>query len=204
MRKVFFVIFVSGILNGLFAQTSSSVRELNDLLRDGQVILRVNGNGGSSGMVIDGFLRNSNSGELWIDIDIKQGLYLKNSGAGQNMVATQIYLEGGRYSFDGSRNFIVLSPREDAAVSLVAFCANLERDNPSSEESFIRDVMPQELQTMAENINRYMREHPDDENVVVVAQLALWRSQGKTMDEIGEHFLFTQDDWDSAGVLLNY
>jgi hypothetical protein len=57
---------------------------------------------------------------------------------------------------------------------------------------------------MAEKINRYMREYPGDEDMIVVAQLALWRSQGKTMDEIREHFLFTQPDWDRAGLILNY
>jgi hypothetical protein len=204
MRKAVLCVLLFSVVNNLFAQTSTSVQELNDALKNGQAVLTANGNGGSSGMAVNGYLWNVTSGELRIDVYINEGLYLRNSGAGQNMVATRIYLKGGRYFSDGLRDFITLGPQENTEVNFMAFCANLERDNPSPGESFSSDPMPSDLQTIAAKINRYVDEHPDDENTAVAAQVALWRSQGKTWDEIGEHFRFTQNDWNNAGVILNY
>jgi hypothetical protein len=204
MRKAFLFLFVFNMVISLFAQTSVPVQELNDVLDNGQATLTAHGNGSSSGMAVIGYLRNLTSGELRVSIYIKQGLYLRNSGPGQNMLATQIYLDGGRYSSDGLRSFILLKPQENAEVNFLAFCANLERDNPSSGESFSGGAMPSELQTIAAKINKYMDEYPNDENVVTTAQVALWRYQGNTWDEISEHFQFTQDDWNNAGILLNY
>ncbi|MDR0450265.1 MAG: hypothetical protein LBH26_03270 [Treponema sp.] len=204
MRRVFLVILVLCAAGSLFPQADKPLQELNDILKNGQAALTARGNGGSSGMVINGYLRNTTSAEIWLDTFINRGIYLINSGAGQNMLATRIYLRGGQYYSDGSREFIILPAREDVEVSFIAFCANLERSNPSSEESFSSDAMPAELQAMAAKINRYMDEHPSGENQSTVAQLALWRSQGKTRNEIGEHFRFTQSDWDSAGLILAY
>jgi hypothetical protein len=204
MYKAFLFIFVFSVVNNLFAQTDTPVQELKALVENGQVTLTATGNGSSSGMAVTGYLRNVTPVEIRINIYIREGLYFKNSGAGQNMVASQIYLKGGRYISDGLRNFIILEPRESAEVDFLAFCANLERDNPSSGESFTTDVMPSELQTIAAKINQYMDEYPDDENIVTTAQVALWRYQGKTWDEIDEHFRFTRDDWDRAGILLDY
>jgi hypothetical protein len=186
-----------------FAQTGTAVQDLNDAIRNGQARLTANGNGGSSGMAVEGFLRNLTSGELRININIDMGIYLVNSGKGQNMVGTQIYLKGGKYSSDGTRSFIVLQPRANMEVNFLAFCADLELGNPSSGESFSIDSMPAEIGTIAAKINRYEREHPD-ENLVTIAQVALWRSRGKTWSEISRYFRFTQNDWDNASVLLNY
>jgi hypothetical protein len=206
VRKVFLVILGFCITGGLFAQSiiGRPVSELNDVLKNGQAALTASGNGGSSGMVINGYLRNITARELRVNTSINQGIYLKNSGTGQDMVATRIYLKGGQYYSDGLGKFIVLQPQENAEISFIAFCANLERSNPSSEESFSSDAMPAELQAIAAKINRYLDEYPSDENQNTVAQVALWRSQGKTRNEIGEHFRFTQSDWDTAGVILNY
>ncbi|MDR2185787.1 MAG: hypothetical protein LBO80_09020 [Treponema sp.] len=204
MRKVIVVFVIAFSTVNLFAQTVTPVLELNDAINNGQVTLTANGSGGSSGMVINGFLQNLTSGELRINVIIDRGIYLINSGSGQNMVGTQIYHSGGRYFSDGSQEFIILQPRVNVEVSFMAFCADLERDNPSSGESFSTGAMPPEIRTIAAKINRYMREHPGNENAGIVAQLALWRSQNKTRTEIAEHFRFTHDDWDSAGVLLSY
>jgi hypothetical protein len=204
MRKVIFIfVIVFGAVN-LFAQTTASVQELDDAVNNGQVALTANGNGGSSGMVINGFLRNLTSGELRININIDRGVYLVNSGSGQNMVGTRIYHSGGRYFSNGSQEFIVLQPQANVEVTFMAFCADLERDNPSSEESFSIGAMPSGIRTIAAKINRYLEEHSDDGNAGIVAQLALWQSQNKTRSEIMEHFRFTQSDWDNASVLLSY
>ena len=189
---------------GSFAQSRTAVQDLNDVLRNGQARLTANGNGSSSGAAVDGFLRNLTTGELRININIDRGIYLVNSGNGQNMIGTRIYLRGGRYSSDGSRYFIVLPPQANTEVSFVAFCANIELANPSSEESFSIGNMPADIGTIAAKINRYLSEHSDDENRVTVAQIALWRTQGKTRSEIERYFRFTQNDWDNASVLLNY
>ena len=56
MRKVIFLLGFSFIIvSGIFAQRAAPVRELNDVIKNGQVSLFANGNGGSSGSVVVGF-----------------------------------------------------------------------------------------------------------------------------------------------------
>jgi len=188
---------------GSFAQTRTAVQDLNDAIRNGQVRLTANGNGSSSGMAVNGYLRNLTTVEIRININIDFGIYLANSGQGQNMLGTQVYLKGGKYSSDGVRDFIVLQPSINMEVSFLAFCVDLERDNPSLSETFSVGGVPDEITAIAAKINRFEREHPD-EDVVTAGQLALWRSKGKTWTEISRSFKFNQNDWNNATVLLNY
>ena len=70
------------------------------------------------------------------------------------MLGTRIYLKGGIYSSEGIRKFITLKRGLRTEVSFIAFCANMERDNPSSNESFSIGSMPFDISTVAAKINR--------------------------------------------------
>jgi hypothetical protein len=84
----------------LFGQTGSvPPRQLGEAISTGDVTLAANGNGGSSGSAVTGNLKNNTTNEIRINVILSNGLYLLNSGSGQNMVATQIFLSnGGIYS----------------------------------------------------------------------------------------------------------
>ena len=42
----------------------------------------------------------------------------------------------------------------------------------------------------------------EDESIAV--QLALWRSRGKTREEIEESYIFNHNDWNLSYLIMNY
>ena len=205
MRKIIlYFVFGFGLLTCLFAQGSPTALNLIDLLKSGQVSLTATGNGSSSGLAINGVLRNLTASELVVNIYIDQGLYLVNSGKGQNMLVTQVYIKNGMYSYDGVQSFIVLPSQKNTEISFLAFCANLDRENPSSKESLSPGDIPTDISSIAAKINKYMKENAAESTNVVVAQVALWRAQGHSSNEILEYFKFSQTDLNKAHQLLNY
>ena len=205
MRKIILCfVFGFGILTYLCAQGSPSALNLIDLLKSGQVSLTTKGKGKSTGLVITGTLRNLTTSQLVVNIYMDQGLYLINSGTGQNMLATQVYIKEGMYSYDGVQSYIILPPQSNTEISFLAFCANLNKENPSPNESLTPGDMPSDINSIAAKINKYMKEHAADSTNVVACQIALWRAQGHSSNEILEHFKFTQNDLNNAHQLLNY
>jgi hypothetical protein len=188
----------------LFGQADSIIpRQLSEAISGGDVTLIANGNGGSSGAAVTGNLRNNKPNEIWIDVILSDGLYLRNSGSGQNMVATQIFLSDGGYTASGTNKFIRLSPNTNVQIMFLAFCADFERDNPSSSQIFSSAAMPSDIQTISSKISRYMADKFDDDLTIPI-QLALWRSQGQSRSDIFEKFDFDDSDWEIATGIINY
>jgi hypothetical protein len=204
MRKLLLTLFIiAGLSVAVFAQASNTAYDLEDLLNKGQVVLTANGNGGSSGSSIEGYLKNVTSRTIWVNIYISKGLYLKNSGIGQNMIAVQVYLEDGSYYSDGTQFFIELEPQENTAVTIVAFCADFEKENPSARESFTASAMPGSLRSIASKISRYLADN-GDEDIVDAAQVAVWLTQGETSSSIRKKFDFASADEAMARRIINY
>jgi hypothetical protein len=188
----------------LFGQSGTRMRELGEAIRSGDITLTANGNGGSSGSVVVGTLRNNTRNEIRINVILNGGLYLRNSGSGQNMLATQIFhSDGTYYSESNNSKFIVISGRSNSQIIITAYCANFERDNPGSNESFSINSMPSEIQTISSKISRYEADH-FDENLTIPIQLALWRVQNNERTAIARKFLFTDSDWEIATRIMNY
>jgi len=200
-----FVFFVL-TLPGLFGQSSNSgIWQLGEAIKNGTVTLTASGNGSSSGFAIDGSLKNNTQGEIRISIFLDGSLYLKNSGKGQNLVATQVFLSGGGYVSDGINNFIILHPGSTIGIVFDAYCADFDLDNPSSNESFSVAPLPPQISAIVSKICKYTTDHFDSESDhTTAAQLALWRSQGHTRTEISEKFNFDDEDWDLSTVIINY
>jgi hypothetical protein len=201
MRKLLLMVIVAAMPGMLFAQ--SSVLDIDAALRNGDVTLTAAGNGGSSGASIDGYLQNNRARIIRVNIVISDGLYLKNSGSAQNMVATQLYFADGGYYMEDTLAFIELEPNSRTPVTLIAFCADFELDNPSSGDSFNRASMPSDLRSIAAKVSRYMANHPD-EDTITAAQLAFWLTRGETLDSINKKFDFTPDDTALARTIMNY
>jgi len=208
-KKSFLVIvvllFFGSVSTEVFGQSSTiRTRQLGEALSSGDVTLTARGNGNSSGSVVLGTLRNNTSNEIRINVIISGGLYLSNSGSGQNMIATQIFLSDGRYTESSPSNkFIRLSPNANTQISFTAYCADFDRENPSALETFNRISMPSNLQSISSKISRYENDN-FDVDLVVPIQLALWRSQGQSRAAIAEKFDFTDADWEIATRILNY
>ena len=130
MRRTAAVVFLTVFLaGGLFAQ---QVLDLGDLINNRQVSLSARGNGSSSGASLDGDLRNLTAGTLRINTVIRRGLFLANSGAGQNMAATGVYLGDLGYYSDGKDTFIELGRGAEISVCFIGFCVDFQKENPSA------------------------------------------------------------------------
>jgi hypothetical protein len=194
------LIFLAAVPGPAFAQT---VTDLGEVLRGKQAVLSVNGNGSSSGTAVEGYLTSSAARTLRININIADGLYLANSGGGQNMVAVQIVLGDGAFYSDGRSSFIQLVSGERTPVVLVAYCANFDLSNPSDRETFTAAAMPSSIKSIASKIARFTAADPMAD-LTVPAQLALWFSQGETPSSVAKKFSFSSSDEETARKIMAY
>ena len=141
------------------------------------------GNGASSGFAIDAYLTNHHNIEVSLDISLKQPIFMRNRGRGQNMIVTKVYLHGGAYQSDGFRSFISLQPKVRTPVQFVAYCFDFEKDNPSKDEEFTRDALPNNLLPLLQSISKYDTLHPN-EDVTVAGQVAIWLTQGVSIEDV--------------------
>ncbi|MDR1654623.1 MAG: hypothetical protein LBR96_01395 [Treponema sp.] len=206
MRKhvmiISFLFFVFSM--ELFGQADFiTPRQLSEAISSGDVTLTANGNGSSSGSAVIGTLKNNKSNEIFINVVLNDGIYLRNSGSGQNMVAAQVFLSNGVYTTLRTNKFIRLSPNANTQIMFLAFCADFERDNPAATEFFSYAAMPSGIQTISSKISRYMADK-FDEDITIPIQLALWRSQEQSWEAISEKFIFDDSDWEIATRIMNY
>lgn len=205
MYKRFYIaaaVFLTLLLN-VHGQSAARVRELSEAVSSGDVALTASGNGSSSGAAIIGVLTNNTSSEIRINVTLTSGVYLRNSGLGQNMVGTQIFLSDGGYMESGTARFIRLTSNSKTSVMIIGFCADFDRDNPSTAETFSIAPMPTHLQSISDKISRYLNDNFDDDPVIPV-QLALWHSLGESRSHINEKFDFDDSDWELAVRIMDY
>ena len=172
----------------------STVNDLGGEIGAGRVkLMKLRGNGSSSGAAIHGVLANLADTPVKVDVHLAPPFYLINSGAGQNMVALQVYLRNGHYRSDGIHSYITLAPKELTEVSFVAYCADFEKENPSATESFTMGALPTPLAQVVTNINAYAAEHPEAD-FTCAAQVAVWLVKGEKIAAIKKKFKFTPED----------
>lgn len=161
---------------------------LQEEMASGRVQLSsIAGTGGSSGTVITARLANTTGSELRIQVDLKEPLFLINSGASQNMVATNVYLDGGRYVSDGKRNFIVIAAKASQRIVFMAYCADFEKENPSASDRFSVAKVPDSLRAVMARVSAYGQRNPSAD-ITKAAQAAVWLAQGVPLSEIRTKF----------------
>jgi len=206
-KTILITMFLIGTVWSTFAQSSpSNPRQLNEAISSADITLTARGNGSSSGAAIDGTLKNNTSRPIYINVNLDDGIYLLNSGSGQNMIATNILLANGRYSMLGGKNrFISLQPNSNTGIIMIAFCANYERENPLNTETFTSAYMPADLANISAKIAKYIADNFDsDEDFTIPAQLALWAAQGLNQKQIRKQFYFNSSDWEISASIQNY
>lgn len=168
--------------------------DLAEVLASGAVTLvQARGNGASSGNSINAVLRNNTGQNIDVDIFMKSPVYLANSGAGQNMIASMVVGSDGAYRMEGQRQFVTLKPNEQMVASMVAYCADFAKENPTAQESFSVAQSPATLAPVITRINDYVRANPDA-NVTAAAQVAVWMAQGESPEAIANKFEFSEAD----------
>jgi len=206
-KQVFLAVLLCVVLPAMnvVSQTAKTVPvQLSVALSSGNVTLTARGDNYSSGMgAVVGTLRNNTSVELNINVSITEGLYLRNTGAGQNMVATGVFLKGGRFSRIGANRFIKVSAGANVEIEIEAFCADMDRANPASTESFSTEAIPSAIVAISSSISRYIADN-FELDLTLPVQIAVWRTQGHSQAEISAKLSFTGADWEIATTIINY
>lgn len=192
------------LINVNEAASQSTIQQLHEALSEGGVAIEaITGTGGSSGMVIEGFLANRSAVDRNINVHLSLPVYLVNDGKGQNMIATQVYGRDGSYFREGIQSFVRVSGNSRAPVVFVAYCADFDKDNPTKADGFSIAEMPPSIEEVALSISQAEQGNPQVD-LTIAAQLALWTAQGKSLDAIRERFHFSEFDLDWMDKILQF
>lgn len=203
-----FILFLPTVLIALctgqaFAQTT--VSDLHDEIQSGRIsVENMRGNGSSTGMAINGRIRNTTSRTLRINTNLRQPMYLGNrtSGSRQNMVAFGVYGRSGSYFTDGRSSFIEVLANQSHDIQLLAYCADYEKENPTLADQFVISQVPPEISEITRKIAEYKRRNPDEDSIQAF-QVALWLAQGLSPEEIRRTFDFSYQDEIKARRIMN-
>lgn len=204
MRRILGMVLTVGLVLALSgsAQAQIAVKDLGSVLGEGKVkFIEIRGTDASSGASVEATLENLTDAVLNINVYMANPMFFINRGKGQNMAALQVYLSDGSYKTYGTQSFISLRPRQRENVIFIAYCANFEKDNPSTSETFTIGELPQNLKKVLANITQYAKKYPD-EDITTAAQIALWYAMGWSSNEISKKFAFTEEDDILAKSLL--
>ena len=132
---------------GLFissnATSQTAVEQLHEAIAKGDLTTEaIFGTGGSSGLVIKGYLVNKSSVDLNINIPLEFPNFMANRGKGLNMVAMQVYGRGGSFLSNGTHGFVQVPGNSRTPVDFVAYCVDFDKPNPTSDDLFDFADMP--------------------------------------------------------------
>ena len=203
MKKIC-TILVMMVLFPVNTLAQTKVQDLmGEVMRGNVQIVSLTGTGGSSGAVLTGYLRNETATSKNINIYLTKPIYFENNGVRQNMLATRVFLSGGKYRTSGTQSFITLKPNELVSILFIAYCVDFEKDNPNQADSFTIGEVPAKLVKIADKIRKYEIDNENIGDVTAAAQIALWLTQGHSIDDIRDKFDFSFQDEMSAKSLSN-
>jgi len=99
--------------------------------------------------------------EFEVEIEIEPGWVLINSGSGQNMIIAE-------------ETTITLKPKAELEITIEAYCLDIEKSNPSSEETLSLQAAPGPYETQVVELMRFVRTAPRVRRSVKAVQIALW------------------------------
>ena len=169
-----------------------TIDSLTEALNQGQVeILFVNGNGHSTGVILDAFLINPSQQERRFHVQLDQPLYYRNQGVGQNMLVTQVLGEQGKFWRNNETSYFAIEAGTDMVpIVLWGYCVDFEKDNPNSMEILEAGNLPFHLREIARRIAAFEETNAqlDGDLLMQASQVALWQAQGVTLDRIQRRF----------------
>ena len=187
-----------------FAHSQNTIHDLVAAIDAGIIeVIELRGTGSSTGSAIVGVIQNNSSRQVRINTTLANPLFLGNrsSRSRQNMIAFEIYQRDGGYYSSGRDSFIEVSRNARQSITLVAYCADYEKDNPTSSDQFSIAPIPANLTIVSSKISAYKKANPSAE-ITIAAQVALWLGQGLTPSQIRETFEFTAADEEQARRIL--
>ena len=203
-KKLIFIFALTIALISGTIQAQNNFSDLKSAIASGSVTLsNIHGNGSSSGNAIEAIIKNRTDSNIKIYTQLDDPLYLGNetSQSSQNMLAFEVYGDGGTYYSDGTKSFIELSPNQRMRVDITAYCTDYYKDNPGYNDRFRSAETPDDIKDIADKIASYTKRNSMTD-ITVGAQVALWLGQGLTPEEIKETFPFSSRDRAIANDIL--
>lgn len=203
--SLFFALLAAIVITPSPAFSQTTISDLQAEIQSGSIVVEdMRGNGSSSGMAINGRIRNTSQRLIRINTNLSRPMYLGNrtSRSSQNMIAFSLYETGGGYYTDSNSSFIEVPANQSLNVQLIAYCADFEKDNPSQTDQFSISEVPSEISGITQKIADYKRRYPRDD-ITVAAQVALWLAQGLSSSEIRTTFQFSPQDETKARAIIN-
>jgi len=191
--------------------SQAGVIDINSALSNRTVALtNIKGTGSSTGSVVNAILRNNTSEDVKVNVIIRDGLYLVNSGYGQNMVAFQVFERnnGLHYKENNYGRYIEITANNSIPITFNAICAEFEKANPSESDMFSLSSIPFQVQSILSRISKYLSNNFDSD--LIPAQIAFWRIYDLSRmgplsrQEINKKFSVSDEDWDISSRILNY
>jgi len=137
----------------------TGIYSLTDAVNEGYINVEFRGTGHCSGDSVE--LDIKSNIDLTLKVEIKPGLILVNSGAGQNMV-TAVSVN------------ITVKPDAELYYTIEAYCLDMHKDNPSRDEVFSVQVGWGSYSVDVLNLMRSLKDAPTDRKSVSSIQIALW------------------------------
>lgn len=193
-----FLVVLFTCLYTSFTRADVLTRSLTNEIESGNVSIGgVEGTGGSSGLVLDGYIINNTNKELNLDVYLSNAIYFVNKGRGQNMYALGVLERSGKFFRSGKKSFIKLGSKKKVAVKFLSYCADFEKDNPSPGEEFRIDVPTPNIKPVLSRISEYHQKYPT-RDITAAAQVAIWITQGESPSAIRLKLEYSQGDLELA------
>lgn len=171
---------------------------LQRAMRDGAVVAIFKGTGGSSGDSVEVVVaKTARAGPGRLDLTIPPGSMLHSSnGAEQSMVIMGVE---GRSTGGGMfepTSHITVSTAKPVSYILSAFCAEFEKENPSTTDTFTLEEPVPILACLAREGKTLS---------VAAQQAAVWQYTDRmTYGRVNEKFAVSQTEWAAASSLLEH
>ncbi|MFX1513022.1 MAG: hypothetical protein ACFFCQ_10580, partial [Promethearchaeota archaeon] len=107
--------------------------------------------------------------EFEIEVEIEVGWVLINSGSGQNMIIAEELI-------------ITLKPKVEIERRIEAYCLDIEKDNPSSQESFSLQIDTGIYGSEVVELLESLKTAPEERKSIEAVQIALWVLQDDVID----------------------
>lgn len=160
--------------------------DIVDVLEKGYVSIEFRGTGYSSGEAIE--VKVTPKIKFSIEITIESGLFLINSGFGQNMIIAETIT-------------IKVKPKIELNFDIEVYCLDLDKDNPTRSETFYIRTDAGSYQEDVNVLIESLEDVPSKNKSVTAIQIAVWViTEDISREEIP--FDYSDDDIDDAKWLL--
>lgn len=167
-------------------ETYSGTYTLAEAIDSDKISVEISGTGYSSGQSMR--IKINSNLNMIINITLKPGIVLANSGSGQNMITAE-------------SKTIKVKPKIEVDIEIEAYCLDAHKDNPSSSETFSIQADSGKYGEDAIKLLQSLEDVSDYKKSVIAIQIALW----VITDDISREdiaFDFSEEDINDAKWLL--